>query len=554
MSEECLADMAAAQVALLPAKSPPRRGQHAFAHPEWERPWRSKSQQRHAEEMSAKEIEAETQVRKNHILRRQIQVTQAQLRKETAEKQADIVYLEEEHKLLMRKKDEEFQMFKEETSHREMALKRQLANLQRSKDTEQKAKDSELKELQLQLAGMTEEHSRAVAALNRSSRLEIGSLTRIIEAKDKELTETKARSHKDALEAMAARDAACDALVQQLHEADENWRQALDEQQNRSNDLRKEDILRAEALEARVKEANEKGAELQRKVTTLERKIGTLETEATGWANRLMSHVDVMINSYTTPPPTVTILPKDKPSNPVHERLWYKMQQLWTMLQEQHEQGKKALDEKEDRDEEDKKAKRQERERWEERRREIVNLEQELDDVRTKQERIAHAFEDLRRHADEVEQSERYLTHRLQYFIEDAIISEESRNQPSAPPAPSPGTITVVFLSAMNVPLVFEKQLFKAAMDTFNKVVRTKAHLRGGYEAACKGDGFLFLFQNIAEACQFALDVQLGLYTARWPPALLSHTDINGSDENWNGVRCKIAIHHGTVLVCSRAQ
>ena len=76
----------------------------------------------------------------------------------------------------------------------------------------------------------------------------------------------------------------------------------------------------------------------------------------------------------------------------------------------------------------------------------------------------------------------------------------------------------------------------------------THHHTTHPLQTVSKGDSFLFLFIDNTDACAFALDVQLSLYSANWPEALLSLHEMK-PDNLWRGLRAKVAVHYGDVKV-----
>eukprot|EP01060_Flectonema_neradi_P009630 TRINITY_DN16854_c2_g1_i1.p1 TRINITY_DN16854_c2_g1~~TRINITY_DN16854_c2_g1_i1.p1 ORF type:complete len:900 (+),score=205.01 TRINITY_DN16854_c2_g1_i1:90-2789(+) len=525
------------------------RGGYAFSHPEWKRPWRSRSQQKQADLIAVKELVSESERQKTTALRRQLHATQQELRLRETEQTADVAFLIREKELELKEKDDLIKQQKEESSHRQAALRRQIDALQKAREEDRALKEAEIRSLHKESLKRTEDFSRDAAAQSRYHKQEIESMKEIIEAKEREIVEAEKRYKKETIELIESKDAHAASLLKQLHEVDENWRKALSDQQDRSNELRKQDLQRNAELDATVVSSKDNVSELNRKITSLERKISDADSAHTGWTTRILSQVDTMIASFDTPPPEVTIPQKEKPSSPLGERCWSRMLQLWELVKLKHSEFKDLRIKSEDREIELSNDRRSERERWEDRRRDMLSLERETSALREKQTRLEAAFKEVIDHAGKMENCESRLTSRLKFFIDDLKEGEKFRCQTTSIPPPREGLLPIVYVAGHGIPLWSNKSLFRNSMDILSSIVRTKAHSYGGYETASKGDGYIFLFSSMSDACEFCIETQISLYETQWPEQLLAHTDIKGSDSNWNGIRCKMAIHCGEVKV-----
>eukprot|EP00659_Diplonema_papillatum_P001596 gene1596-2379_t len=434
-----------------------KRGEYAFSHPEWARPWRSASQQRQADELAKREIETEAHAQKNHILRRQLAASHAALKRAAEEQKADALFTDEERKADLRKAEEALEKLKEDSSKREMALRRQVAALQREKeDTCAKLAD-DLREAQRNLSRQEETHARALSERMRRSADEVASVRSVLEAKEKELQASEARHRKEAGEYLDKNEQSSASLLKQLHETDEHWRTAFDAQQSRTAELRKQDLVRIETLEQQLLDAKKDLAEANRKHAAAERKAADAGTSSSSWSTRVISQLDTMVNSFDEPAPDVTILPKDKPSNPLQERLWYRLLQLWQLVQASHLQRKEAREKWASADEARTSKQREESEEWRDRRRKLARLEEDVDDLRQRQAWVAAAGEDVVAFAERVEAAEKLLAHRLKFFIDDAEQAESFRAHPASCPPPAAGGLCVVYASAHGVPLWSDK-------------------------------------------------------------------------------------------------
>ena len=530
-----------------PVKSEIARGGYAFSHPEWKRPWRNKSQQRNADVIAIKELESESQRQKSTALRRQLDAVQQELRHKESEQNADVTYLMKEKELELKEKDSIIKRLKEEASHRQAALRRQLESLQKLREDERNAKDSEIRELHKEAIRQTEDFSKDAATQSRYHKQEIESMKQVIESKEKELISAEGKFKKELANVIESKDAGATSLLKQLHEADENWRSALDSQQNRSNDLRKQDLMRNSEMETKILSSKDSVATLNRKMTTLERKLVDTETAHTSWTSRITSQIDTMMSSFTSPPPDVTIAPKEKPSQPLDERCWMRVLQLWELIQLTHSEHRILKNKIDDRDSNLAEQTRSEKERWEDRRRDMLSLEREASSLREKQQRLEGACKEVIEHANKMENKEQRLTSRLKFFIDDLKDAEKFRSLPTATTAPRQGLLPIVFVSGHGIPMWSDKVMFRNSMDLLSGTIRVKAHAYAGYEAASKGDEYVFIFGSMSDACEFCIETQIALHETQWPPQLLEHTDIKGTDDMWRGIRCKMSIHCGEV-------
>ena len=460
--EECLADKVAPTTPHRHGSASPARegrGEYAFTHPEWDRPWRSKGQQRAADKLALKELEAEGQAQRNTVLRRQLRVAEAELRKHSTEHYADLRFLESERSDELHTKDQEIERIKDQSSKVEMALKRQLVALQRQRDEERRSAEERVRSLEKDLARQADAHTKAHAESLQRHTLEVESVMKLVTAKETELSDCEARHKKELASMTDASDVSNGSLLKQLHEVDDNWRKALDQQQDRTVELRKRDLERISGLEADLGAEKERLSDTQKKLTTSERKRGSEESSASLWTAKLTGQIDTMLNSFPTPPPTVTVSTSDKPSDPLQGRLWSRILQLWELIKTMHTTAKKSREELMDVQHKVKDTGRVEKEKWGERRRELTGLEYNVDDVRQKQERLTQAFQELRTHAEGVEQSQRQILERLRFFIHDACSADEYRQQPGAALAPRPGTLSVVEVAAAGTPHWSERVL-----------------------------------------------------------------------------------------------
>ena len=86
----------------------------------------------------------------------------------------------------------------------------------------------------------------------------------------------------------------------------------------------------------------------------------------------------------------------------------------------------------------------------------------------------------------------------------------------------------------------------KKAQDIHDSIMRQCYTNHSGYEITTEGDAFNLAFHHPVDALAFALEAQIKLYKADWPPGILQHAD--GKDEpqlKFRGFRVRFGIHHG---------
>ena len=118
----------------------------------------------------------------------------------------------------------------------------------------------------------------------------------------------------------------------------------------------------------------------------------------------------------------------------------------------------------------------------------------------------------------------------------------------------APGFLTskaaIVFTDIQSSTKIWEADLnwMKHALKIHNNVMRTNISKHNGYEVKTIGDAFMVAFDTAAEACQFALDAQEGLYNADWPEPTCDLPSLCTSVEGaWKGLRTRMGVHVGDV-------
>lgn len=88
------------------------------------------------------------------------------------------------------------------------------------------------------------------------------------------------------------------------------------------------------------------------------------------------------------------------------------------------------------------------------------------------------------------------------------------------------------------------------AMKLHNQLLRNTLESNGGYEIEFKNNGFFVAFQNMADAVNWCLSVQIGLLNVEWPKALLESTggatvENDAGQQIWAGLRVRMGLHMG---------
>ena len=87
------------------------------------------------------------------------------------------------------------------------------------------------------------------------------------------------------------------------------------------------------------------------------------------------------------------------------------------------------------------------------------------------------------------------------------------------------------------------------SMHIHNSVVRRCIRRTRGYEVKTVGDAFMIAFDEPVEACNFALRVQMGLAEAAWSEDILTLPHCERNDDGWSGLRVRIGIDEGDLLL-----
>eukprot|EP01064_Diplonema_japonicum_P038485 TRINITY_DN9357_c0_g2_i2.p1 TRINITY_DN9357_c0_g2~~TRINITY_DN9357_c0_g2_i2.p1 ORF type:complete len:1502 (+),score=278.51 TRINITY_DN9357_c0_g2_i2:33-4538(+) len=125
---------------------------------------------------------------------------------------------------------------------------------------------------------------------------------------------------------------------------------------------------------------------------------------------------------------------------------------------------------------------------------------------------------------------------------------EEQRASTRPPPE---GTIAMVFTDIQSSTALWEAapEGMTVGLQAHNKIMRDAIKKFQGYEVKTIGDSFMVAFDTAAEACSFALEVQVELTKQDWHPSLLQCSDCAtmelDSNVVWHGLRVRIGIHYG---------
>ncbi|KAL3792439.1 hypothetical protein HJC23_001557 [Cyclotella cryptica] len=113
------------------------------------------------------------------------------------------------------------------------------------------------------------------------------------------------------------------------------------------------------------------------------------------------------------------------------------------------------------------------------------------------------------------------------------------------------GDVTIVFTDVQGSTSLWEAcpTDMKKAVDIHDMIMRQCYTNHKGYEILTEGDAFFLAFHHPVDALAFALEAQLKLYKANWPPGILKHDDAKDEPSlKFRGFRVRFGIHHGPTL------
>jgi len=119
-------------------------------------------------------------------------------------------------------------------------------------------------------------------------------------------------------------------------------------------------------------------------------------------------------------------------------------------------------------------------------------------------------------------------------------------------PAPT-GTVTLVFTDIQGSTALWERygNDFQGILDLHHEVIRASIAKHNGYEVKTEGDAFMIAFSSATHGLQFAMDTQIHLRDANWPPLFIEDSlpieaARSSSDGSFRGLRVRMGIHIGT--------
>ena len=138
-------------------------------------------------------------------------------------------------------------------------------------------------------------------------------------------------------------------------------------------------------------------------------------------------------------------------------------------------------------------------------------------------------------------------------FIPESIfLQRSSAGEQQEPYGLLTGTAAVVFTDIRQSTLLWEQchDGMRVGLQMHNSLLRECIEEHEGYEVKTIGDSFMVTFADVSTAVLFGLEVQTRLIELDWPDSLLDlapcAADATG---NWNGIRVRIGVHCGPVLV-----
>eukprot|EP01065_Artemidia_motanka_P011757 TRINITY_DN16401_c0_g1_i1.p1 TRINITY_DN16401_c0_g1~~TRINITY_DN16401_c0_g1_i1.p1 ORF type:complete len:790 (+),score=215.04 TRINITY_DN16401_c0_g1_i1:57-2426(+) len=154
-------------------------------------------------------------------------------------------------------------------------------------------------------------------------------------------------------------------------------------------------------------------------------------------------------------------------------------------------------------------------------------------------------------------------------FLPDALLMRDRKDDDtrrdsdddllliSAPGHDRPSTQLAICFTDIQASTVLWESASSSMFDTLrqhNTVLRKVLAACSGYEVKTIGDSFMVAFADVLNACHFALDVQVRLVDAEWPPPLLLHdlckrVDGKAGERLWGGPRVRVGLHWGEAQV-----
>ncbi|CAB9508921.1 Putative serine/threonine-protein kinase/receptor [Seminavis robusta] len=126
------------------------------------------------------------------------------------------------------------------------------------------------------------------------------------------------------------------------------------------------------------------------------------------------------------------------------------------------------------------------------------------------------------------------------------LLMTTNKSQP-----PRGGEVTIVRTSVEGAASLWKRDpsAMQAALDVQDNILQKQLQMHDGYEVSSTEEGgFCLAFHDPLDAMQFALDCQMLLYEAQWPPEIhvLPGAALNEA-ECFRGLRVRMSIAHGRV-------
>eukprot|EP01065_Artemidia_motanka_P035344 TRINITY_DN43265_c0_g1_i1.p1 TRINITY_DN43265_c0_g1~~TRINITY_DN43265_c0_g1_i1.p1 ORF type:complete len:981 (+),score=311.23 TRINITY_DN43265_c0_g1_i1:54-2945(+) len=549
------------------ARATPRgcvRGEVLWYRPEWERPWRTRKQQRGADAIATKEAEVEVQIERNTALRRQLHQARLELKRAAQASQRREAEFAEE----MRRTEDRLQQRADAALADGQAA---VNKLEHRIEALQRAHEEQATALHRRIAAEEERCSRAESDGRRqvvnqtvAHDEQVAQLRRLLAIKDAEIVSLEQRGGVRLQHAAEERDRETGSIRQQMAEAERKYQEVIDEQHKRSEQQLDQALRQSQSLRQELDESKSQCEAQAARIRVLEQGMRDCEQDRDRWTRRVGAEVGGVAELLggTSAASDVAEAAK-KESAPLDAYVWRKVSELRSLVESHRgeltsarKRGDEAWREREG-------AARVERDRWAERDRHLSEVAAEADRIRLTQAKLQRAIRQAESIAVPLREQSAALVDRLRFFTED---HREAEGQMAAlaasglPPPQEDAHLTIVALAVSEAAALrcAAPEAIDVALGVCRDAIRQKAKQHSGHEALSTSEGWIFLFRHAADGVSFALSVQVALVHAPWPhqilalPACAATGAADGTGTLWRGLRVRCGVGHGLVKVSDR--
>eukprot|EP00756_Hemistasia_phaeocysticola_P010411 Hpha_TRINITY_DN15014_c2_g9::TRINITY_DN15014_c2_g9_i1::g.124427::m.124427 len=541
------------------------RGEVLWYRPEWERPWRTRKQQKGADTMAVKEAELEVQIERNTALRRQLHQARQELRRaaQTAE---------------LRDKEIADIMMRDNTRHKSEVDSLQLDNrntvakLERRIEALQRAHEQETSNLRRRLSAEEERCARAqeegrkqLIAQGLARDEEIAQLKVLLDMKDTEIASVEKRRSDQLHTAAEERERSNTDLRLQLVETEKRFQAVIDEQHKRSEEGVDSSLRQIAEFRQELDSVRTERDLLTVRCRALEQRVQDCDGDRDRWTRRVGAEVDGMIDELGGVSMAVPELAGAtvKGDSPLDAHVCRRMAELRRLQLGQREELARARSGRDDAWRDREASARTDRDRWAERDQRLGELAAEVDRTRMQQSKIQRAMRQHDTCTRAVSDQAGVLADRLRFFTEDRRDAEghlQHQSSMGLPPPLANAELTIVCCAVADAVALraAAPDATDAGLVVARDTIRLKLRQHGGHEAWGSLEGWVFVFRHAADAVAFALSVQVALVHAPWPAALLALPACgacgaaDGTGTLWRGMRVRCGVSHGVVKVTSR--